>query len=89
MVDMEDPLASLPAEDAKYQDGVGVGSMPLGNHASLTLTDAGLRVLLSRKKIRTKPFLELKCIGCACTTWSRDRWCKNDYQEQFVLNIVE
>ena len=71
MIDIDDPLESCP------------GNMPneRGHRPVFNLTDAGIRLLLGRKKIRSKPFIRIICIGCKRSCWDKCRFIPGDYLE--------
>ena len=72
--DPEDPIESLPG---------GPQHTPAFQPAApvITLTTAGIRALLGRKKIRSKPLVQIFCVGCGRSCWSRCKFCTTDYLE--------
>lgn len=49
----------------------------------LTLTEPGIRALLGRKKVRSRPLLQLTCCGCGRTTWDMCRFVPGAFIEWF------
>ena len=94
-MDVEDPLGSVPgsqagdlwaeAEDVQRDNGRRLPPLVLDAGINLTLTDAGLRQILGRKKqSRPMPLLKIICKGCGRSTHDVDEFLPSDWTEFLV-----
>lgn len=72
MAEFDDPLESCPGREG------GPEGPKLG---IFTLTPAGVRALLGRKRVRSRPLLKLTCCGCGRSSWDNCRFVPTDLIE--------
>ena len=72
MAEFDDPLEScLGREGGPEGPKLGI----------FTLTPAGVRALLGRKRVRSRPLLKLTCCGCGRSSWDNCRFVPTDLIE--------